>query len=120
MKIVKFALGGGAAVALTFAMSPAFAFTYHPATPAEIQQTDQLNAQALQRAQEGTSSASMSTGENGSAMTGASMNAGGTNASGSVDTSTTTDKNGVKTKTKTDVKAATPPTKPDNSGDNAQ
>jgi hypothetical protein len=59
-----FALGGAAAVALTslLAIAPASAFTFHPATPAEMKQTDDLNAQALQNAQgsAGTSQASFS------------------------------------------------------------
>jgi hypothetical protein len=46
MTFKSYALGGAAAVAITM-LSPAYAFTFHPATPAEIKQTDDLNAQAL-------------------------------------------------------------------------
>src|ERR1700761_573865 len=48
MSKTKFALAGAAAVALTsmLTLSPASAFTFHPATPAEMKQTDDLNAQA--------------------------------------------------------------------------
>ncbi|HJW40559.1 MAG TPA: hypothetical protein VJ476_04930 [Rhizomicrobium sp.] len=53
MNIRTFALGGAAAVAMTslLGIAPAFAFTHHPATPEEIRQTDQLNAQSLANAQ---------------------------------------------------------------------
>jgi hypothetical protein len=53
MLMHKIALAGVAAVALTCAGSPAFAFTHHPATPAEIQATDDLNAKALADARTG-------------------------------------------------------------------
>ena len=46
MSFKSYALGGAAAVAIAM-LSPAYAFTFHPATPAEIKQTDDLNAQAL-------------------------------------------------------------------------
>ncbi|HEX4302077.1 MAG TPA: hypothetical protein VHZ78_04755 [Rhizomicrobium sp.] len=68
MKIRTIALTGAAAVAFASLLSvaPAAAFTHHPATPAEIQQTDALNAQALANAQMGTQpnqpSAAISTG----------------------------------------------------------
>ncbi len=53
MNIRKIALGGAAAVAFAGLLSaaPASARTSHPATPAEMQQTDALNAQALATAQ---------------------------------------------------------------------
>lgn len=38
------------ATILSFVSLPAFAFTRHPATPAEIQQTDDLNAKSLDNA----------------------------------------------------------------------
>jgi hypothetical protein len=53
MKLKSFALGSAAIVGLALAGLPASAYTHHPATPAEIAQTDQLNAQALQQAQTG-------------------------------------------------------------------
>ncbi len=53
MLMHKIALAGAAVVALTFAGSPASAFTHHPATPAEIQATDDLNAKALADARTG-------------------------------------------------------------------
>jgi hypothetical protein len=46
MTFKSYALGGAAAIAIAM-LSPAYAFTFHPATPAEIKQTDDLNAQAL-------------------------------------------------------------------------
>jgi hypothetical protein len=49
MTLKSYALGGAAAAVLMM-MSPASAFTFHPATPAEIKQTDDLNAQALANA----------------------------------------------------------------------
>lgn len=51
MKFKSFALGGAAIVGLALAGAPASAYTHHPATPAEMAQTDQLNQQALQQAQ---------------------------------------------------------------------
>ena len=51
MKLKSFALGGAAIVGLALAGAPANAYTHHPATPAEMAQTDQLNAQSLQQAQ---------------------------------------------------------------------
>ncbi len=56
MKIRTIALTGAAAVAFASLLSvaPAAAFTHHPATPEEIQQTDALNAQALANAQMGS------------------------------------------------------------------
>ena len=38
------------ATLLSISAAPAFAFTHHPATPAEIQQTDDLNAKSLENA----------------------------------------------------------------------
>jgi hypothetical protein len=56
MKTRTIALTGAAAVAFASLLSvaPAAAFTHHPATPEEIQQTDALNAQALANARMGT------------------------------------------------------------------
>jgi hypothetical protein len=51
MTFKSLALGGAAMVGLALAGVPANAYTHHPATPAEMAQTDQLNAQALQQAQ---------------------------------------------------------------------
>ena len=68
MKTRNIALTGAAALAFASLMSvaPASAFTHHPATPEEIQQTDALNAQALANAQLGDKanqpSAAISTG----------------------------------------------------------
>jgi len=50
MKLTKIMLGGVALAGLMGA-APALAFTHHPGTPAEHQQTDDLNAQQLQQAQ---------------------------------------------------------------------
>jgi len=61
MKFKSLALGGAAIVGLALAGVPASAYTHHPATPAENAQTDQLNAQALQQAQSGDSTAAPST-----------------------------------------------------------
>jgi hypothetical protein len=66
MSFKIYALGGAAAVALAM-LSPAQAFTFHPATPAEIKQTDDLNAQALANARSSqgtTTNASFSGGTN--------------------------------------------------------
>jgi len=60
MKIKSFALGGAAIVGLALAGAPANAYTHHPATPAEMAQTDQLNAQSLQQAQTPDQTASAS------------------------------------------------------------
>jgi hypothetical protein len=49
----KLALAGAAAAALLVAGTPALAFTHHPATPAEIQATDDLNAKSLADARAG-------------------------------------------------------------------
>ena len=53
MNIRTFALSSAAALTLAAAIgaTPALAFTHHPATPEEVQQTDALNAQALANAQ---------------------------------------------------------------------
>jgi hypothetical protein len=53
MKLTKIMLGG-VAIAGLMGAAPALAFTHHPGTPAEHQQTDDLNAQQLQQAQSGT------------------------------------------------------------------
>jgi hypothetical protein len=48
MRLKSFALRGVAVVALAgIAATPALAFTHHPSTPAEQQQTDDLNARSL-------------------------------------------------------------------------
>ncbi len=47
MNVMRNVLGGAAAALLALGSTPVLAFTHHPATPAEIQQTDQLNAQSL-------------------------------------------------------------------------
>lgn len=59
MKLKTLVLGGVAVAGLmsVSALTPALAFTHHPGTPAEHQQTDDLNAQQLQQAQSGTPSA---------------------------------------------------------------
>jgi cytoskeletal protein RodZ len=56
MSMRKLALTGAVAVAFASVLSatPTMAFTHHPATPEEIQQTDALNTQALANAQTGT------------------------------------------------------------------
>lgn len=66
MRIRKFTLGGAAVVALAslLSASPALAFTHHPATAEEIQQTDALNAQALANARMGTTAAQPSASTN--------------------------------------------------------
>jgi len=83
MNIRTFAYGGAAAVAMTslLGIAPAFAFTHHPATPEEIRQTEQLNAQSLANAQ-AASAAAASTGStvNGSTTSGNNLNGGSTNA----------------------------------------
>lgn len=53
MKLTKIMLGGVAIAALMGA-APALAFTHHPGTPAEHQQTEDLNQQQLTQAQSGT------------------------------------------------------------------
>jgi hypothetical protein len=72
MTFKSYALGGAAAVALAM-LSPAYAFTFHPATPAEIKQTDDLNAQALAtaRGQGTTTDASFTGGTSTDTNTGA-------------------------------------------------
>ncbi len=56
MNMRKFAMAGAAAIAFAglLTATPTMAFTHHPATPDEIQQTDALNAQALSNAQMGS------------------------------------------------------------------
>ncbi|HXC56468.1 MAG TPA: hypothetical protein VNU97_14315 [Rhizomicrobium sp.] len=61
MKIATFAFGGAVALASLLGTTSAFAFTHHPATPEEIQQTDALNAQALANAQLGTGTGARTT-----------------------------------------------------------
>ena len=81
MNIRNIALGGAFALTSLVTLSPAFAFTHHPATPAEIKQTDDLNAQALTQAkgsEGGMTNASTSGNLGGGMNTGASMNVGGT------------------------------------------
>lgn len=53
MKLAKIMLGG-VAIAGLMGAAPALAFTHHPGTPAEHQQTEDLNAQQLQQAQAAT------------------------------------------------------------------
>ncbi|MEI9990160.1 MAG: hypothetical protein WDM86_08985 [Rhizomicrobium sp.] len=97
MTIQKFASGSAAVFALVTLAAPAFAFTHHPATPAENAQTDQLNAQALANAQGGaapTTGAAIDTGatsntmSNGGMVTGSGMNAGGTDENGNANAPT--------------------------------
>lgn len=59
MKLKTLVLGGAAVAGLmgASALTPAMAFTHHPGTPAEHQQTEDLNAQQLQQAQSVTPSA---------------------------------------------------------------
>lgn len=45
---------GGVAIAGLIGVTPALAFTHHPGTPAEHQQTEDLNQQQLNQAQAGT------------------------------------------------------------------
>jgi len=45
---------GGVAIAGLIGVTPALAFTHHPGTPAEHQQTEDLNQQQLNQAQSGT------------------------------------------------------------------
>jgi len=56
MKLKSLVLGGVTVAGLmgASALAPALAFTHHPGTPAEHQQTEDLNAQQLQQAQSGT------------------------------------------------------------------
>lgn len=51
MNFKSLALGGAAIVGLAATALPAMAFTHHPSTSAERKQTDDLNAQALTKAQ---------------------------------------------------------------------
>jgi hypothetical protein len=55
MKTKSFILGGVAAAAL-IGITPATAFTHHPGTPAEHRQTEDLNQQQLNQAQQATPS----------------------------------------------------------------
>jgi len=114
MNIRNFALGGAFALTSLVTLSPAFAFTHHPATPAEIKQTDDLNAQALAQAkgsEGGMTNASSGT-VNGGMNTGASMNVGGTDENGNANTST----NGNVAPPKPNPGNATPNTTPPNNG----
>ncbi|HWD27529.1 MAG TPA: hypothetical protein VG387_10215 [Rhizomicrobium sp.] len=106
MSFKIYALGGAAAVALAM-LSPAQAFTFHPATPAEIKQTDDLNAQALATARGNgtTTDASFSGGMN----TGMSTNA--TMPRQPSDTSMPSDK--TKTKAKMDQQPGAKPAQTD-------
>ncbi|HVU20272.1 MAG TPA: hypothetical protein VHE09_06030 [Rhizomicrobium sp.] len=56
MKLTNVVLGG-VAIASLMGAGPALAFTHHPGTPAEHQQTEDLNQQQLQQAQSEMSSA---------------------------------------------------------------
>src|SRR5262249_40588329 len=85
MKIATFAFGGAGALAGLRGTTSAFAFTHHPATPAEIQQTDALNAQSLANAR-GAQPAAADTTANGTATTPA--------GAVTTDTTTNTDLNG--------------------------
>ncbi len=82
MTIRTLALSGATVFALM--SGPAFAFTHHPATPAEIKQTDDLNAQALVQAKgsEGGMMNVDSGAVSGGMNSGASMNVGGTDENG--------------------------------------
>jgi hypothetical protein len=90
MTIRKFAFGGAVALASLFAVSPVLAFTHHPATPAEIKQTDELNAQSLVQAKgaEGTTMNASSGTVSGGMNTGASMNVGGVDENGQANVTT--------------------------------
>ena len=66
------ALLGTVAMVSVMGASPTLAFTHHPATPAEIQQTDALNAQALVNAQ-GTAGNQMPAAANASPAMGTNM-----------------------------------------------
>jgi hypothetical protein len=92
------ALGSAAAIAFAglLSASPALAFTHHPATPEEIQQTDALNAQALANARMGTTSNAPTANTDMNATTGATMT-----APAAPDVNATTTTNG-------DVNATTP------------
>ena len=107
MTIRKIALGGAIALTSLVTFSPAFAFTHHPATPAEIKQTDDLNAQALSQAKgsEGSVMNTSSGATNGGMNTGANMNVGGTDENGNANTSATTNGNTPKP----NPNASTPP-----------
>jgi len=107
MTIRKIALGGAIALTSLVTFSPAFAFTHHPATPAEIKQTDDLNAQALTQAKgtEGSTTNVSSGATNGGMNTGANMNVGGTDENGNANTSATTNGNTPKP----NPNASTPP-----------
>ena len=100
MNIKTYALGGALAVAM---LSPAYAFTFHPATPAEMKQTDDLNARALADAkgQDGATNASYSGGMNTDSNTTATM------PRKPADTSTPS--NETKTKAKMDQQPGTTP-----------
>ena len=54
MRTKSFVLGG-VAIAGLIGAAPALAFTHHPGTPAEHQQTEDLNQQQLDQARSGTS-----------------------------------------------------------------
>lgn len=51
MRIKSFVLGGAALLSVAALSAPALAYTHHPSTKAERKQTDDLNAQALAKAQ---------------------------------------------------------------------
>ncbi len=103
MTIRQFAWGCAAA-ALAFGAAPAFAFTHHPATPAEIQQTDALNAQALAAAQGGTASAN-----GGSSTSATCSDVGKGNSPASTDATPDNADMAKPTSTDTPMKTDTPP-----------
>jgi len=51
VRIKSFVLGGAALLSVAALSAPALAYTHHPSTKAERKQTDDLNAQALAKAQ---------------------------------------------------------------------
>ncbi len=109
MTIRNLALGGAIALTSLITFSPAFAFTHHPATPAEIKQTDDLNAQALTQAKgtEGSTTNVNSGATSGGLNTGASMNVGGTDENGNANTNANTNTN--TNPPKPNPNASTPP-----------
>lgn len=113
------ALGSAAAIAFAglLSASPAFAFTHHPATPEEIQQTDALNAQALANARMGTTSNAPTAGTDVNATTGATMTAPNTPATPDVNATTTTNGDVNATTPAPETKPA-PATQPAPSGSN--
>jgi len=70
MKIRTFALGSAAAIGIALVGVPAVAFTHHPSTPAERAQTERLNEQQLQMAQQAEAGTTAQTATNGQTATG--------------------------------------------------